>query len=140
MRGLERLRWITARIRDLATEYDLAVIEGPSFGSKYGSPHERGGLWWMVRDVVDGAGIPVAVAPPSSVKLWATGSGGASKDAVKAAMRARYPHVRIRNSDEADALAMADLGAAWLADGPLSDIQQRAVKGVAWPEKEVTLR
>ncbi|GAB3693452.1 hypothetical protein [Nocardiopsis oceani] len=134
MKGLDRLRYIVAKVGSLLGEYDLVVIEGPSYGSRHGSAHERGGLWWMVRDAVEAARIPVAVASPSSVKLWAAGHGHASKQDVIDAMCDRYPNAVIRSNDEADALALASLGAAWLAEEPgATDAQRRALSGVDWP-------
>lgn len=135
LRGLERLRYITRTIGDYARtgRYRLAVLEGPSYGSRYGSPHERGGLWWMVYDLLDRREIPVAVAPPASLKLWATGSGAASKTAVLDAMRLRYPHAEITTSDEADALALAEMGAAWTQQAEVTGHQRRALNGVNWP-------
>jgi len=138
MKGLERLRYIVAKVRSLLGEYDLVVIEGPSYGSRHGSAHERGGLWWMVRDAVEAARIPVAVAPPSSVKLWAAGHGHATKQQVIDAMCDRYPNAVIRSSDEADALALAHLGAAWLVEEVgHTDAQRRAMSGVDWPHAHV---
>lgn len=137
LRGLERLRYITRTIGDYARtgRYRLAVLEGPSYGSRYGSPHERGGLWWMVYDLLDRHEIPVAVAPPTCLKLWATGSGAASKTAVLDSMLRRYPHAEITTSDEADALALAEMGAAWRQAWCLTNAaQRRALDGVAWPE------
>lgn len=142
MCGLERLRYIVARVKALAVDYDLAVLEGPSYNSKGGKEHERGGLWWMVRDIVDRAGIPVAVVPPSTLKLFATGSGKASKADMKDAAKGRFSMADIRSSDEADALHLADMGAAWLnwMTVDLSPTQQRAMRGVPWPASEVTVR
>ena len=142
MCGLERLRYIVKKVRDLAADYDLAVIEGAAYGRGGQAGHdELAALRWMVRDAVDRAGIPIAMAPPTTVKLWATGSGRADKDAMISAAVTRFPLADIRSSDEADALALADLGAAWLTtDTALTDTQKRAIKGVPWPVREVVLR
>lgn len=141
MCGVERLRYIVGKVKALAVDYDLAVIEGPSYGSKGGKEHERGGLWWMVRDIVDRAGIPVAVVPPTTLKLYATGSGKAKKTDMITAAVTRYPLADVRTDDEADALHLADMGAAWLdVRLGLSDTQVRAMRGVPWPASEVTVR
>lgn len=144
-RGLDRLRLIVSRVRAYADAdgYHLAVIEGPAYSRAGQAGHdELSALRWMVRDVLDRAGLPVGIAPPQSVKLWAAGKGNAGKAAVAAAMARRFPGLGLLDGaryDEADALALAEMGHAWLDTWCLSPTQQRALAGVAWPEQEVTL-
>lgn len=142
MCGLERLRYIVGRVRALAVDYDLAVIEGAAYARGGQAGHdELSALRWMVRDIVDRAGIPIAMVPPTTLKLWATGSGKASKADMIAAAVTLHPLADVRTDDEADALHLADMGAIWLAgSGPLPDHQQRAMRGVPWPASEVTVR
>lgn len=142
-RGLERLRAIVTRVREYAKGYPLVVIEGPAYSRAGQAGHdELSALRWMVRDVLDRAGHPIAIVPPTTLKLWATGKGNASKIDMVRAMTDRFPGSGLTSPDEADALALADMGAAWLdtAHPGLSATEQRAIKGVAWPEAEVTLR
>ena len=49
--------------------------------------------------------------PPASLKMYATGKGNASKDAVLAAAIRRYPDVEFDGNDAADALILAAMGA-----------------------------
>src|SRR5699024_12665212 len=136
--GSGRARDIVANVRTLHGECVVVVIEGPSYGSRHGSADGRGGLWWLVRDAVAAARLRVAVAPPSSVKLWAAGHGHAAQQQVIDAMCDRYPNAVIRSSDEADALALAHLGAAWLVEEVgHTDAQRRAMSGVDWPHAHV---
>lgn len=145
-RGLDRLRLIVSRVRSYADAggYALAVIEGPAYSRAGQAGHdELAALRWMVRDALDRAGLPVAIAPPQSVKLWATGKGNAGKGDVAAGMDLRFPGLGLmagQRYDEADALALADMGAAWLRADTLPDHQTRAMASVAWPTQEVTLR
>ncbi|MFY7069611.1 hypothetical protein ACOQFV_27450 [Nocardiopsis changdeensis] len=135
LRGLERLRYIRERITGYARPYSLAVLEGPAYGRATQAGHdEMAALRWMVRDDLDRLGVPVAIIPPSTLKLWATGRGNADKVSMTKAMSARFPDVEITSSDEADALALADMGNAWATAAPLTPAQGRAVQGATWPE------
>lgn len=145
-RGLDRLRTIVSQVRAYADgdQYALAAIEGPAYSRAGQAGHdELSALRWMVRDTLDRAGLPIAVIPPSTLKLWATGNGRATKGDMATAMDARHPGMGLLSGqryDEADALALADMGTAWLNHWLLSPVQQRAMAGVAWPEAEVTAR
>lgn len=145
-RGLDRLRLIVSRVRAYADAdgYHLAVIEGPAYSRGGQAGHdELSALRWMARDVLDRAGLPVVIAPPQSVKLWAAGKGNAGKGDVANAMDTRFPGLGLmagQRYDEADALALADMGAAWLRSDTLPDHQTRAMAGATWPTQEVTLR
>jgi len=126
--------------------YTFVVVEGPIYrvpkvkmgdGTRETSLrgyHERAGLWWMITHRLWRLGIPVAVAPPSSIKLFATGKGNAAKDRVFASVVRKFPDVE--SNDEADALACAAMGAAHLGvplvqyDTTLA--RERALAGVEW--------
>jgi crossover junction endodeoxyribonuclease RuvC len=141
-RGLDRLREIVTSVRGHAKGYPLAVIEGPAYSRASQAGHdELAALRWMVRDALDRARIPIAIVAPTTLKLWATGKGNASKGDMKSAMATRFPASGLTSSDEADALALADMGAAWLTNQEiLTDHERRGLRGVDWPEQEVTLR
>jgi Holliday junction resolvasome RuvABC endonuclease subunit len=114
----------TARPGEVATvraSQTFVVVEGPLYnvpkvkmgdGTKIPSLrgyHERAGLWWMIVHRLWRLGIPVAIASPANVKLFATGKGNAAKDRVLAAAVRKFPE--IESNDEADALCCAALGA-----------------------------
>lgn len=118
---------------------DLVVIEGPSYGSRFGSPHDRSGLWWLVvRDVLL-EGVPVAVVAPQARAKYGTGSGGSKKDVVLAHVIERYADVapKPKNDDEADALLLASMGSRHLGfpvePGELPEANLASLDGVAWP-------
>lgn len=140
IRGLERLRNIIDAVRSYTSGCDLVVMEGPSYGHSGFRQHEElVALRWMVRDLLDRKGIPVAIVPPSSLKLWATGKGNASKDDVAEAMDEQHPgrtpgFLAGKRHDEADALALAEMGAGWIDQWDLSPERQRSVDGVSWPQ------
>ena len=117
----------------------LVVVEGPSYGSRTGSQHDRSGLWWLVVDMlsdVDTAPEVVEV-PPACRTRYATGKGNADKDAVLAAAVRRYPWADVTGNDTADALILAAMGRRALGhpvDDPLPKTHLAAMAGVHWPE------
>jgi Holliday junction resolvasome RuvABC endonuclease subunit len=141
-KGHQRLADITNEIYDYASKghVDLIIIEGPSYGSGKGQQghHERAGLWWHVTWRLWRNYIPLLVMPPATVKVYATGNGGASKDDVLVAALKRWPTFGIANNNEADAATM--LAAALdHADAPLCEMpktHRRALAGInAWPNR-----
>lgn len=120
---LARLRRIVADIRaELpASDHTVAAVEGPAFGANDSGAHVRGGLWWMVRDMLDADGVDVAVIPPTTLKKYATGRGNAPKDAVLAAAVRRFPDVDVTGNDEADALWLAAMRAR-MEGHPIDDV------------------
>lgn len=115
----------------------LAVVEGPSVASVGGSPWDRAGLWWRIVAGLLSHDIPVAVVAPSSRAKWATGSGAASKAGVAAAMQRRFPDIEITRDDEADALALAAMGAqhlGWDVGWTPTAMQLAVLEKVTWPE------
>lgn len=117
---------------------ELAVIEGQAFGANLPSTSESSGLWWRLYASLRGRGVPIAVIAPKTRALWATGSGDADKAAVKAAVRAWWPHARdhIRNDDIADAAALALAGALHCGDPmpfPVKPQHHNRLKAAQWP-------
>jgi Holliday junction resolvasome RuvABC endonuclease subunit len=145
--------WVSTRnrLRTLADELllevhhqqpDLVVLEGPSFASKGGHPHDRSGLWWLVVDGLVGRGHRLAVVPPTVLKMYATGKGNASKDDVLLAVARRYTSAPISNNNEADAVALAAMGCRWLeqpVESSLPMTHLRAMTSAEWPAELVTL-
>lgn len=138
----DRLAGLAARIAELASGADLVVIEGPSMGStaaKSASMHDRAGLWWLVVDALrQDPSRPVLVAevPPTIRAKYATGNGGAGKDAVLAAAVKRYPGWDITGNDIADAVILTAMGCRHLGHpiDSLPQIHLTAMAKVHWPE------
>jgi crossover junction endodeoxyribonuclease RuvC len=95
-------------------EPDLTVIEGPSYASKNGHPHDRSGLWWRIVDALFNAGYSVIEVPPTSRMKYATGKGNVGKDIVMACAIKRYPKADITGNDVADAVILAAMGSRHL--------------------------
>lgn len=138
LRGHERMAWLKAAILDHVRGVDLVVVEGPSYGSgaqRQSGHHERAGLWWLVTHALWTADVPVAVAPPASVKKLATGKGNANKDDMVLAAARRFDWFAAGN-DGADAVWLAAAGAEWLGVPMVSlpQLNLTALAGIAWPE------
>jgi Holliday junction resolvasome RuvABC endonuclease subunit len=134
--GHPRLNTILDAVHETSLHADLAVIEGPSYGSTGAGQHERAGLWWLVaHEYLHSHAIPYAVVPPATRARYATGKGNASKTEVLAAAIRRYPNVDLRNDNEADALVLVAM-AAHRYDHPLATVPKShaaAIEAVSWP-------
>lgn len=134
-----RLRQIRGALMDHIHNADLVVVEGLAISRQTGQHLTRAGLWHMVMEKVDGAGIPWAEVTPGAVKKYATGNGGASKDAVLLAVERRWgKQVRVDNNNEADALTLAAMGAHHLQVSTLPTVPKThatALDKVRWPEQ-----
>lgn len=119
---------------------DLIVIESPSFGSKFGNAHERGGLWWELVLQAWREGFEIATVTPAQRAKYGTGNGRADKKDVHAAVKVRYgtPELRIQTDDEGDAVLLAAMGARFLGgpidDDPLPASHLDAMEKVKWPQ------
>lgn len=130
-----------ARIADLAADVvrhasnaELVVLEGPSYGSRGGSPLDRHGLWWRVAGELVDRGVPLGVCAPATRAKFATGSGRGDKAAVSSAVSRLWPQLDISNADEADAVALAHMGAVALGWDVVTLSRHRdALGAVRWP-------
>jgi Holliday junction resolvasome RuvABC endonuclease subunit len=119
----------------------LTVIERPYVPQGQGgagSLIERAWLFGMLVDQLMLRG-PVVDVRPSLRAKYAAHNGNADKAAVKAAIRDAYPNVRVRDDNEADAIALAAMGARFLGmpiDGTPSKAQEQAMTAVHWPTPE----
>lgn len=95
---------------------DLAVIEGAAYGARGTAVDQLAGLRWYVRTDLTVQGIPFAIVTPTSLKLYTTGSGRATKAGMVAALDHRYgtrlADVKVKDGryDMADALGLAAMG------------------------------
>lgn len=130
-----RIHRLALRILDEAGFASLVVLEGPSYASATGQMWDRAWLWGTVVHRLLLEGVPVAVAAPATVKKFAAGKGTASKVDVAAAMTRLWPKVTPANDNEFDALALATMGAQWLAMSAPSRAHHAAtLDHVWWPE------
>lgn len=112
----------------------LVVIEGPSIGSVNGKPDERAGLRWQLVCAFVREGFRVVLVPPATVKLYWVRKGNAKKAAMLGWARQRY-QIPIRDDNEADALALAHMGATHLGmiGVAIPTVMVVELDKVAWP-------
>lgn len=117
---------------------DLVVIEGPSLASSSGQHHDMSGSWWRLVDSLLMV-APVMEVSPTTVKLYATGSGSTrgktavTKAMVVAAVRARYGDQAsaITSNDVADALILAAIGCRMLGHPIEADLPPEHIRALA---------
>jgi Holliday junction resolvasome RuvABC endonuclease subunit len=129
---------------------DLAVIEAGAFsrGAQSGAAEVLSGLRLMVRHRLWRLGVPYAMVPPSTLKLYTTGYGKATKQQMVAAVDVRYraglADVKVKDGryDMADALGLAAMGYDHL-DRPLYEHgyetgqpgpHRDSLNAVCWPD------
>jgi crossover junction endodeoxyribonuclease RuvC len=132
-----------------ASRVDLVVIEGTfsrQSASDYPLHHVRANVTqWLYR-----MGIPYVDVSPSTVKVWATGSGATrgvnkvTKAKVIAAIIATYGHllnINPRDDNQSDGVALMSLGLAAYGQ-PLAPVQHgrasEVIDGISWPQLDVS--
>lgn len=128
-----RLTKLSTDIGDLVGKPDLAVIEGPSYGSVGGGQFDRYAAWWFVVSRLLRREVPVAVVPPASLKLAIADSGRADKAAIASAITRMYPDVTVFSSDVSDAVGLAHLGCVRLG-WPVKTLARHKAVRCEWPE------
>lgn len=133
----DRIRHIVGQVVAFAPAECMSVIEAPATvrGGRGGAQTERAWLFGFLVDQMLRFGPVVQVAPASRAKYAV--KGGASKAQVLAAMRERFPGVKVRDDNEADALALCAMGKRWMGapiDGAISGDQAGALEAVRWPD------
>lgn len=114
-----RLHQLTTRLDQLLRSDvpDLAVLENYSYGSPNPTTIAKlAELAGAVKLRLFELAVPFVLVPPTSLKKWATGHGGASKDEMLAAAQDRAEAAGVgvvTNHDEADAYLLRALGMAY---------------------------
>ena len=117
---------ITNKVLEYAFASNLIVIEGPAMSRNVGSMRERAELVGRIKDSFSEAGDAFIIVGPTQLKRWATGAGNADKAAVASSVT-RIAGIEIGTSDEADALALALIGAQVLGWTTPTNTHQRSV-------------
>ncbi len=135
----ERIDLICQQVKVVCHAYNVAlvVLEGFSFGSKYGR-EEAGGLGYSVRRTLTRADVEWVTVPPRKLKRYATGKGNADKQAMLAATIRRFGDLCPTNNDEVDAFLLWHMGmdAAGRPVEVLPAAHRQALDGPAWPHTE----
>lgn len=104
-----RLEVLTAAAVGAAVDADLAVIEGYSYGSK--QARERlGYLGETLRSKLRKIGTPYIDVAPTTLKMFATGRGNATKSEMRQAAHEILGIDEAVSHDEADAAWLREIG------------------------------
>lgn len=146
--GVARLAWFRQALSDWlvgAPQYphglacDVVAVEGHQFNTKFGQPHALGEQAGVVKLVLHDLEVPMVLIPPASLKRYATGKGGASKEAVLVAAVLRLGY-QGHSTDEADALWLREMALdhyAWAtttSGRPMPATHRAALDAIDWPE------
>lgn len=105
--GDNRLSELVTRVRDATNQTDLVVLEGPVLRSA--SALALGMLHGAVRVALTEIHVPYIVAPPATLKVYATGKGTASKADMRMALY-RRAGLDIPDEDQVDAWWLRAIG------------------------------
>jgi crossover junction endodeoxyribonuclease RuvC len=138
LRGDARLHWLDLCIAEIIepapgsdmTAIDLVVIEGASFRSKSSSADEIAGLHRIVRLGLFRRKIPYVIVAPIQLKKFATGIAKADKSLIVREVWRRW-EVDVFDSDQADAVVLAQIGRGILGDLEMTVFQQEVAAKVA---------
>ena len=116
---LMRLHGKLNEIRD-TVGVDVLVYEA----ARHAAPKMQGAL--VTQAMIQGSfltwceqhGVEYRGYSPSEIKKHATGKGNAAKGLVLQKARERWPHLKIKDDNEADALWLLDLASAQLGIAP----------------------
>lgn len=132
----DQVRFIVGTIlRGAPERLDLTVIEKPYVSRHGGDVIDRAWLFGLLVDQLLQRG-PVAVVTAKGRAKYGAHDGNADKKKVLAAIREAFPNVPVRDDNEADAIALASMGARHLGypvDGVASKKQLEAMTAVVWP-------
>lgn len=131
-----RMRAARAQILPFIDSADLVVQESPAYstGDLPGS-QDLAWLWWSIYGRCVAREIPWVEVGTSTLKVYATGNGRASKEDVVQAVATRRRDITFRGNDEADALTLAAMGFDALGHPPVEmpKTHRRALESVRWP-------
>jgi Holliday junction resolvasome RuvABC endonuclease subunit len=124
---------------------DLIVVESPAYAQNMPSTCDRHGLWHGILSFITNPATHYAYAgvTPTCRAQFAAGNGHASKQTVIHTVNHWWPHLNLRSEpvsrmqdNEADAVVLATMGAAWAGDllpFELRDYQRNNLEAIAWP-------
>lgn len=118
---------------------ELVTIESPAYSKLFGSACDRHGLWHLLIHEFGVAGPEHYAGITATCRAqFATGNGHASKQQVIDTVNTWWPHLNLgkRQDNEADAITLAAMGAAWAGDPlpfELKDRHRNNLDAVNWP-------
>lgn len=125
--GDERLEAIYDAVMEAAFSIELAVLEDlPTHAHGAG---KTGMAQGVVRLALVGRDIPYVTVPPASLKMFATGNGGAGKPLMRAELHARTG-VDIVDDNQVDAWWLREMG-CHLLDEPTLVLPEKHTRALA---------
>jgi Holliday junction resolvasome RuvABC endonuclease subunit len=128
---------LIAVCRSVDWKLDFAAIEGYSMGS-VNRPFDLGEVGGIIRLILTDNGIPYEIVPPVIVKMFATGTTGAPKEAMEAA--AKKLGALPGNDNEADAFFLARLARAYHSKVEMTRREMDAIHALKNPPKKAPKR
>ena len=117
MKGFQRLDFLRSQVLDVLDKIrpELVVYEGYAMGIRGGGRvFDLGELGGVLKMEMHYRRIPILVVPPSNLKMFVTGYGGAKgKDEMMRTL-AKHKGRLFKTDDEADAYGLVLMGRAWL--------------------------
>lgn len=116
-RGADRLVYMRECVRSVVTSAGPAVVayEGYAMGrQKNQRPYDTGEFGGVIKTMLWEEGYTLLLVPPASLKIFATSTGNADKDAMRVAM-AKLRGSFFASDDEADAYGLMRMGLAHLS-------------------------
>lgn len=110
MRYLKFRRWLQEIVRLYAPE--VVYYEGVRRHLGVDAAHVYGGLLGTMQSELEDLGVPYTALSVQEIKKFATGSGGAKKDAMIAAAKVKWPRIEIIDDNHADALWILEAACA----------------------------
>lgn len=132
---VDRLHEIVASIIYWTARADLVVVEGLAYDG-HDTRRQLAGLSWLLQSRLHALELRWALIPPSSLRAFAKISPRAPKSEMLARARERF-EVDVVDDNVADALWLAEVGAARLGCPVLSDSPERLslLRGAVWPTR-----
>ena len=105
------------RVFDYHEKGNVVAYEGYAMGSSKakGRAFDMGELGGVLKTLAYSKGVGILLVPPTSLKLYATGSGRAEKVDVMKAVKDNWGY-DIRYDDEADAFVLYKMGCQFISD------------------------
>lgn len=130
LRGARRLAYLLEKLEAvMPAGHSVVAVEGYAMGAR-GNTYdigEWGGLtkWWLYQR---GDCVCLSV-PPTNLKQFVTGSGGADKPRMVVAIN-RLMGTDIKNHNEADAVGLALIARQWYRKTSQTDYEAAAMKKI----------
>ena len=134
--GMDRIDYIVSKCLDAASSCDVIVMEDLALQSRNGKAMERAGLAYVLRWRLWKVGKPFILVAPGALKKFVAGKGNAEKDKMILEVYKRFG-IEAADNNQADAIGLAYIGAAYLGAWAMTTEAQRQVMKKLCPSSDV---